>query len=357
MSPPSLRHLSFASCLLLAIGLLTSPAVGQSDDILRELQPDAPAAKQKTAPPAPANPSPKTPADSDVDSGNAENQPAGAPTEEDTEAEEQPEDEREADEAAAGGGLLGWLDDVSRSGPLGLIREGGVFMYPILLLGVLAAGVIIERYRSLKLLDSDSTQLRSDVHDMLHADRVEEAFHLCDGSQGPVPAVLACGLRKYLVLQNLNYDAARTEEQVVKAMEDHSVHIVAALERHLPILATISSVAPMLGFLGTVAGMITSFKDIEAMFEGAGGGQNIVQAAAGGISVALITTCFGLIIGIPAFMAYNYFTGLINRFVLEVEESTTDLIEGVTLQLAVAGARADGRTVANTQAGTQAAPS
>ena len=94
----------------------------------------------------------------------------------------------------------------------------------------------------------------------------------------------------------------------------------------------------MLGFLGTVAGMITSFKDIEAMFEGAGGGQNIVQAAAGGISVALITTCFGLIIGIPAFMAYNYFTGLINRFVLEVEESTTELIEGVTLQLAVAGA-------------------
>ena len=246
-----------------------------------------------------------------------------------------PEDDGDG---ASSSGFIAWLDEVSKSGPLGMIREGGIFMWPILALGVLAAGVIIERYRSLKLLDSDSSQLRQEVQDLLHSDQVEEAFHRCDNSQGPVPAVLACGLRKYLVLHNLNYDAARTEEQVVKAMEDHSVHIVAALERHLPILATISSVAPMLGFLGTVSGMITSFKDIEAMFEGSGGGQNIVQAAAGGISVALITTCFGLIIGIPAFMAYNYFTGIINRFVLEVEESTTDLIEGVTLQLAVTGA-------------------
>lgn len=238
--------------------------------------------------------------------------------------------------------IVQWFDDITKSGPLGLIRKGGLFMWPILILGVLAAGVIIERFRSLRLLDSDSSELRRQVGALLQQDRVEEAFQLCDNSQGPVPAVLACGLRKYLVLRKLNYDAARTEKQVVDAMEDHSVHIVAALERHLPVLATISSVAPMLGFLGTVAGMITSFDDIKAMFDGDGsGGTNIVQAAAAGISVALITTCFGLIIGIPAFIAYNYFTGIINRFVLDVEESTTELIEGVTLQLALAGADDD----------------
>ena len=204
-------------------------------------------------------------------------------------------------------------------------------MWPILFLGVLAAGVIIERYRSLKMLTSDSGSIRADVHQLLRDDRIEEAMQLCDSSQGPVPAILSAGLRKFLVLRRLNYDPAKIEEQVVKAMDDYGVHVVAALEKHLPVLATVSSVAPMLGFLGTVAGMVTSFEEIVARM----GETNIVEAAAGGISVALLTTAFGLIIGIPAFMAFNYFSSVINRFVLEIEESATDLIESVTLQLAL----------------------
>jgi biopolymer transport protein ExbB len=112
-------------------------------------------------------------------------------------------------------------------------------------------------------------------------------------------------------------------------MENCGVHIVAALEKHLPILATIASVAPMLGFLGTVQGMIVAFGDIEANI----GQQNIVVAAAAGIRVALLTTAFGLIVGIPAYMAFNYFTGIINEFVLQVETSAAELIEVVTLRM------------------------
>ena len=123
-------------------------------------------------------------------------------------------------------------------------------------------------------------------------------------------AVLANGLRKYLVLKKLGHDQAQIEEQVVKSMESYGVHIVSALERHLPILATISSVAPMLGFLGTVAGMIQSFEDIVAKM----GEVNIVEAAASGISVALYTTAFGLIVGIPAYLFFNYFSSVINSF-------------------------------------------
>jgi biopolymer transport protein ExbB len=119
-------------------------------------------------------------------------------------------------------------------------------------------------------------------------------------------------------------------------MESYSVHIVAALERHLPILATISSVAPMIGFLGTVQGMIVSFANIVEMM----GEVNIVEAAAGGIQVALLTTCFGLIVGIPAFLGFNYFSSIINRFVLEVESTATELVEIVTLQLTLAQSEA-----------------
>ncbi len=208
---------------------------------------------------------------------------------------------------------------------------GGLFMWPILLMGIIGAGCIIERYRSLKMLETDPTEVRQQVQQLLEQDRVLEAFNYCNAQQGPVPAVLATGLRKYLVLQALDYDTAKVEEQVVKSMDDYSVHIVAALERHLPILATISSAAPMIGFLGTVQGMIVAFADIERYF----GEMNIVLAAAGGLKVSLMTTCFGLIIGIPAFVAFNYFTSLINRFVLDVEESATELIEAVTLQTAV----------------------
>ncbi len=210
--------------------------------------------------------------------------------------------------------------------------DGGLFMWPIFFLGVLAAGVIIERYRSLRMLRTDTESLRRQVRDLLQNDKAEEALEMVDREQGPVPAILGSGLRKYVVLRRLGSDAGRIEEQVIKAMEDYSVHIVAALERHLPILATVSSVAPMIGFLGTVQGMILSFDDIVASI----GQKNIVELAAAGIKVALLTTCLGLIVGIPAFAAYNYFTGVINRFALDVEETSTELIETVTLQSALA---------------------
>jgi biopolymer transport protein ExbB len=222
-------------------------------------------------------------------------------------------------------------DDILNSGAMGEMLRGGFFMWPILVLGIMAAGVILERWRSLKMVAADTAALRNEVMELMQADRVEEALQKCDAQQGPVPAVLAVGLRKYLVLRRLNYDPGQVSDQVVRAMDDYGVHIVAALERHLPILATVSSAAPMLGFLGTVQGMVISFREIvERMGE-----TNIVEAAARGINIALLTTVFGLIVGIPAFIAYNYYTSVINRYVLQVEESATELIETVTLKMAL----------------------
>ena len=215
------------------------------------------------------------------------------------------------------------------TGALKILLEGGVFMWPILALLILAIAVIIERYRSLKLLETDASALREEVVALLSEDKIEESLELCDKARGPVPAILSNGLRKFLVLRRLNYDPAQMEQQVIKSMETYGVNIVAALEKHLPILATIASVAPMLGFLGTVQGMIVAFGDIEANI----GTQNIVEAAASGIRVALLTTAFGLVVGIPAYMAFNYFTGIINDFVLQVESSAAELIEVVTLRM------------------------
>ncbi len=225
----------------------------------------------------------------------------------------------------------GFISEFFDSGALGLLLDGGFFMWPILILGIVAIAVTIERYRSLKMLNNDDDDLRQQVLDLLAEDRVEDAMNLCDSQRGPVAAVLSNGLRKYLVLRKLGHNPAKIEEQVIQSMESYSVHIVAALERHLPILATISSVAPMIGFLGTVQGMIVSFANIVEQM----GETNIVEAAASGIQVALLTTCFGLIVGIPAFIGFNYFSSIINRFVLEVEGTSTELMEMVTLQMAL----------------------
>lgn len=234
-------------------------------------------------------------------------------------------------EAAKPRTFLTVLDEITNTGAMGDLRKGGFFMWPILLLGVLALGVIIERARALLMLTTKNPELRQKVQDLLQDERAEEALTLCEREQGPVPAILGAGLRKYVFLRKLDYDPAQISEQVSKAMEDYAIHVVAALEKHLPILATVASAAPMIGFLGTVSGMVQSFRDIVAQM----GEKNIVEAAADGIQVSLLTTVLGLIIGIPSFIAFNYFTSVTNRFVLDVQESAADLVETLTLQTAL----------------------
>jgi biopolymer transport protein ExbB len=95
----------------------------------------------------------------------------------------------------------------------------------------------------------------------------------------------------------------------------------------------------MLGSVGTVAGMIVLFQGIVAKV----GTTNIIVAAAEGIQGKLVTTLFGLVVGIGAYISYNYFSTVINRYVLNVEESATELIEAVTLQMALQQTQGAGR--------------
>ncbi len=220
--------------------------------------------------------------------------------------------------------------DLLHSGAMGYMLDGGVFMWPILFMGILAAGVVIERFRSLRLIATDAATLRGQVLDLLHQGQIEEAIDLCSRSRGPVPAILAVGLHRYELLRKLNYDPARIEEQVVKAMDDYSVHIMAALEKNLPVLSTVATVAPMVGSLGTVVGMVVLFQDVVDTF----GMKNIILAAAAGIKLKLIVTVWGLMVGIPSYIFFNYFSAVVNRYILEAEETASQLIESLTLRLA-----------------------
>lgn len=222
-----------------------------------------------------------------------------------------------------------FFDELMDSGAMKLMIDGGLFMWPILIMAVIALGVVIERIRSLRLLTGDDTALRNEVLDLVRADRAEDALALCIRSPGPVPAALAAGVRRYIMLRRIDADPEKIEEQVSKAMDDAGPHIAAVLEKNLPILGTISAVAPMVGSVGTVVGMVVLFNDIAARV----GTENIIVAAAAGIKVKLLVTVWGLLVGIPAYVAYNYFTTRINGFLLHVEESASLLSEAITVRL------------------------
>src|SRR4051812_39941914 len=100
---------------------------------------------------------------------------------------------------------LATLDEITNTGAMGDMRKGGFFMWPILVLGILALGVIIERARALLMLTTKNPELRGKVQDLLQDDRAEEALALCEREQGPVPAILGAGLRKYVFLCKLDY--------------------------------------------------------------------------------------------------------------------------------------------------------
>ena len=95
----------------------------------------------------------------------------------------------------------------------------------------------------------------------------------------------------------------------------------AFLERGLIWVSSVTTIAPLLGFLGTVSGMINAFEAIAASE------QVNAKLVASGISEALITTASGLIVAIPATIGYNYFISAIDRFVIEMEETSAELIE------------------------------
>jgi biopolymer transport protein ExbB len=111
-------------------------------------------------------------------------------------------------------------------------------------------------------------------------------------------------------------------ERVKEAIQNVGKQEIAKLEKGLSVLATISGVAPLLGFLGTVTGMISAFMRIEDL-QGAANPSDL----AGGIWEALITTAFGLAVGIIALFFYNYFTSAINKLVSDMEIISNDVVD------------------------------
>jgi len=201
------------------------------------------------------------------------------------------------------------------------------FMWPLAACSILSWAVIVERMRSLQAAENvDTDRLRADVKSALKKGDIDGAVDTCRSASGPVASILGAGLRKLKLLNDLGRPADAIENEVVKAMEDHGLHVVADLERYLPVLAAIGNVAPLFGFAGTVSGMMKSFDVISRVGMEA-------QLLATHISEALITTAAGLMIAIPSYLAFNYFTSRVQRFVLDIEQSASEFMEVISIEM------------------------
>ena len=195
---------------------------------------------------------------------------------------------------------------------LDLFFKGGVVMWPILLCSIGALAIVVERYLALRKARLDVGQFMMKVKSIYHQGNISGVLTFCSQKDAPIANIIRRGI--------LKHDMG--DEKVRQAVEDAGREEVYHLEKRLSVLASIAGVAPMLGFLGTVTGMISAFQQIEHL----SGNVNPADLA-GGIWEALITTAFGLMVGIPAYAAYNYFVTRVSRFVHEMEVTTTEFLD------------------------------
>lgn len=197
------------------------------------------------------------------------------------------------------------------------MQKGGPIMWPIMLCSIVAVTIVIERIYYLRRMKVDVRKFSEQITRSVKRNRIMDAIDLCEKTPGPIAAIVKEGL--------LKHDRSRAE--IREAIEDAAVHQVPDLERNIPVLATVAHIAPLLGLLGTVTGMVKAFQVIQEK-SSAVAPVNPGDLA-GGIWEALLTTVFGLCVAIPVFVAYNYLTSRIDRFVLDMEKTATELINAL----------------------------
>lgn len=190
------------------------------------------------------------------------------------------------------------------------IKIGGTVMYFLIACSVISVAIIIERliyYRNCARLER--AQFMTAIRQHLLSGDVSGALAICKNAPSPCSSVVAAGLGA------MSLD----EKQISDAMEREIIIETGTLEERTAIVGTIGSTAVYVGLLGTVWGIIKTFRDISTV------GSSGISVVIGGISEALVCTAAGLIVAIPAVMAYNYFVKRVGSFISEMELCASEL--------------------------------
>jgi len=187
------------------------------------------------------------------------------------------------------------------------------------ILGVFIFGLIIvfERFYSLTAAELRTRSFLKKIETILREEGPEAAKEECEKSSSPVAAIYHEALSR--MDQGL--------ERVEKVIESAGSLEMAFLEKNQIWLSTAITIAPMLGFIGTVSGMVSAFNDVAAA--------NDISPAivASGISEALLTTLFGLIVAVIISIFQNWFMSRIDKMVIDLEKSAVTLVDVLSLKM------------------------
>ncbi len=197
-------------------------------------------------------------------------------------------------------------------GLLDLLIQGGYMMIPLYLLFVVAIFIFVQKLLVIRKASKTPIQLLDQVKVLVQSGQIEKAKLLCAGENTPVANMISKGIDRIgSPLKNIEV-----------AIENVGKLEIYKLEKNLGILATVAGAAPMIGFLGTVTGMIQAFISIAQE-----DGMVSPKLLSSGIYEAMITTAAGLVVGIVAYLGYNYLVTLVSKLVHHMEYTSIEFID------------------------------
>ena len=193
-----------------------------------------------------------------------------------------------------------------QGGPLGI-----AIMVVLFILSIVAFYIFIERFLTIKRAAMIDESFMLNIRNHVQSGNIDAAKALCRTADTPIASMVEKGLSRI----------GKPLKDISVAVENVGNLEVSRLENRLATLATISGAAPMIGFFGTVTGMIIAFYTMATA-------NNVTpQALAGGIYQALLTTAFGLMIGIGAFIGYNFLVARVQQVVFNMEATSVEFMD------------------------------
>lgn len=192
-----------------------------------------------------------------------------------------------------------------------LLSKGGVLMIPLALLLVVAIFVFIERLLYIRKASKMEDNFMNIIRDNIVSGNVNAARSMAKNTNNPVARIIDKGIQRI----------GKPIDAIEKSMENVGRLEMYKMERNLNILSLIAGIAPMFGFLGTIIGMFQLF------FRLASTGEFTIQSMADGIYTKLISSAVGLIIGLLAYIAYNYLNAQIDKTGNRMEVASAEFVD------------------------------
>jgi biopolymer transport protein ExbB len=193
-----------------------------------------------------------------------------------------------------------------------LALEGGFMMIPIVLLSFIAIYIFFERFLTINKANQDPDPFMLKVKELVLKGDISGAKLLCSQTDSPIARMIEKGISRI----------GSPLKNIEASIENVGKLEIFRLEKNLSTLATISGAAPMMGFLGTVIGMVQAFIAISQQE-----GSVSPKLLSDGIYTAMVTTVAGLIVGIIAYLAYNYLVSRVQKVIHKMEYTSIDFVD------------------------------